>query len=74
MITQTSQLRPTTQSNQNPVTFSTTASKIAPTNNGPAVSQTSENASANTQASQSHFNLNPQVVQSSVSDAHAKAT
>lgn len=80
MITQTSQPRSTIQSDQNPVTFSTTSSKVVTANNGPAVSQTqtNENASAvpmrNTQVPQTCFNSNPQVVQSSVSDAHANMT
>lgn len=80
MLTQTSQPRPATQSNQNPVTFSTTASKVAPTNNGPVVSQTQTNENAygaperNAQVPQSRYSSNPQVVQSSVPDAHTNAT
>lgn len=80
MITQTSQLRPATQSNQNPVTFSTTASKVAPTNHVSTISQTqaNENTNAvpvsNTQASQSRFNSNRQAVQRSIPDAHVNTT
>lgn len=80
MFTQTSQPKPATQSNQNSVTFSTTASKVAPTNDGSTISQTQTNENANgtpirnAQTPQSRYNSNRKVTQSSVPDVHTNAT
>lgn len=78
MLTQANQPRPTTQSNQNPVTFSTTASKVAPTNDGSTISQTNENPNEapvkNTQVPQSRYDLNQKVAQSSTPDVHPNTT
>ena len=80
MLTQANQSKQATQSNQNLVTFSTTASKVAPTNDGSTISQPQTNENANetpiriVQAPQSRYNSNPQVIQSSVRDVHTNVT